>query len=37
VGLPERGEEDLGEIDGLGQKGVDEILELLKDKNIMLK
>ncbi len=36
-GLARKREEDLGDIDGLGQKGVDEIMELLKENNITLK
>jgi len=36
-GLARKREEDLGDIDGLGQKGVDEILELLKENNITLR
>jgi len=36
-GLARKREEDLGDIDGLGSKGVEEIKDLLKENNITLK
>lgn len=36
-GLARKKEEDILEVDGLGQKGLDEIKEILEEKNISLK